>query len=211
MKNEGYINIQGWMINELKLKGNELLLYALIYGFSQDGKSQYRGSISYIQNALKISNRNVIDNINKLIDKKLIEKKLNTTGNLYSANLKVVNKVHGGCEESSQVSCEQSSYNNNLYNNKDNSETSSHVISNSPKKEKLNMESVNKAIEWSVNRRGGKFLLYGKQTKAFKIAKEAGISINDLVRKWKEMETSEYWKGKDFDWMNVVKQFNKLK
>ena len=37
MDNENYILITGWMVNELKLKGSELFVYALIYGFSQDG------------------------------------------------------------------------------------------------------------------------------------------------------------------------------
>ena len=36
VKNENYLVIQGWMITELKLKGNELLIYAIIYGFSQN-------------------------------------------------------------------------------------------------------------------------------------------------------------------------------
>ena len=33
IKNENFIAIQGWMINELQLKGNDLIVYALIYGF----------------------------------------------------------------------------------------------------------------------------------------------------------------------------------
>ena len=44
-----YIAIQGWMIQQLGLKGNELLAYALIHGFSQDQTSQFTGSIAYIQ------------------------------------------------------------------------------------------------------------------------------------------------------------------
>ena len=34
MENNNYINIQGWMINNLGLKGNALVIYAIIYGFS---------------------------------------------------------------------------------------------------------------------------------------------------------------------------------
>jgi hypothetical protein len=40
-----YISIQGWMVEQLGLKGNELLAYALIHGFSQDGKNQFTGSM----------------------------------------------------------------------------------------------------------------------------------------------------------------------
>jgi len=48
MNNKDYIVIQGWMINELKLSGNDLLTYSLIYGFSKDGQSEYTGSIKYL-------------------------------------------------------------------------------------------------------------------------------------------------------------------
>ena len=43
-----YIAIQDWMISDLQLKGNELLTYALIYGFSQDGESEFKGSLKYL-------------------------------------------------------------------------------------------------------------------------------------------------------------------
>jgi len=119
MKNENYINIQGWMINELKLKGNELILYALIYGFSQDGKNKFKGSISYIMVAMSLSNRCVIDLIEKLVKRGLIIKTISNSGNQYQS----VKKVHTceessqACEESSQPTCEESSHNNNIYNN----------------------------------------------------------------------------------------------
>jgi len=74
MQNENYITIQGWMINKLKLKGNELILYAIIYGFSQDGQTEYYGSLSYIQNSLQLSRPTVISLIKSLIQKNLIER-----------------------------------------------------------------------------------------------------------------------------------------
>lgn len=77
VKNENYVQISGWMVNELNLSGNELLVYALIHGFSQDGKSLFKGSISYIQEWLNCgSKQTVINAIKKLIDKQLIEKKV---------------------------------------------------------------------------------------------------------------------------------------
>jgi predicted DNA-binding transcriptional regulator len=111
MKNEGYINIQGWMFNELKLSGNELLLFALIYGFSQDGVSQYRGSISYIQKALSISRNTVIKTVNGLLEKGFITKEVCSTGNLYSAKTEllgkwVVQKLNRGSAENELPSAE---------------------------------------------------------------------------------------------------------
>ena len=35
IKKESFFTIQAFMVNELKLKGNELLIYAIIFGFSQ--------------------------------------------------------------------------------------------------------------------------------------------------------------------------------
>jgi len=74
IKNDNYIHISGWMINELDLKGNELLVYALIHGFCQDGKSIFKGSLNYIMSWLNISKPTCITTIQNLIDKGLIVK-----------------------------------------------------------------------------------------------------------------------------------------
>lgn len=72
MKSTNYIVIQGWMCNELGLKGNELLIYALIYGFSQDGESLFMGSRNYIAETFNISLPTVDKALNSLKDKNLI-------------------------------------------------------------------------------------------------------------------------------------------
>jgi len=69
MKNENYITIQGWMINELKLSGAELLIYALIYGFSQDGESKFKGSMQYMANWLGMTRQAILQALNKLLKK----------------------------------------------------------------------------------------------------------------------------------------------
>lgn len=43
-----YFQITGWMLNRLKLKGIALNVYAIIYGFSQDGESSFNGSRQYL-------------------------------------------------------------------------------------------------------------------------------------------------------------------
>ncbi len=48
IKDEHYYVVHGWMRNRLNLKGNDLIVYALIYGFSQDGESEFKGSVDYI-------------------------------------------------------------------------------------------------------------------------------------------------------------------
>ena len=69
-----YITIQGWMVSDLNLKGNELILYALIYGFSQDEESKFSGSLTYMMNWLNCSKQSVLNILNSLIDKNLITK-----------------------------------------------------------------------------------------------------------------------------------------
>lgn len=74
MKENNYIVIQGWMRKELGLSGNELLAYALIYGFSQDGESTFRGSLSYVAEWLGCSKQTAITTLRKLVEKGLIER-----------------------------------------------------------------------------------------------------------------------------------------
>lgn len=69
-----YIQIEGWMINKLNLSGNELLVYALIYGFSQDGVSRFCGSVAYITEWVGTSRVTVFTTLKKLEEKKLITK-----------------------------------------------------------------------------------------------------------------------------------------
>lgn len=61
------------MINELNLKGSDLLIYAIIYGFSQ-GDKYYNGSIKYLTEFTALSSSTVYESINRLIDKGLIVK-----------------------------------------------------------------------------------------------------------------------------------------
>ena len=75
MKNENFIIIQGWMVNELNLSGHELLTYALIYGFSQDGESEYRGSISYLCKFLNCTRKTAIKVLSNLTESNLITKR----------------------------------------------------------------------------------------------------------------------------------------
>jgi len=125
MTNKSYITIQGWMIENLDLKGNELILFAVIYGFSQNLNSEYKGSLTYISKGLKLSRRSVISLLKKLIEKDLIIKIENSSGNSFKYNDVTVNKilsgeestlvkkVHQGGEESTPVSGEESTPNNN--------------------------------------------------------------------------------------------------
>lgn len=49
IKDESFYTVQGWMRTRLGLTGNELTVYALIFGYSQDGASEFRGNEEYIE------------------------------------------------------------------------------------------------------------------------------------------------------------------
>ena len=130
MKSENFIVIQGWMCNELGLKGNELLIFALIYGFSQDGDTRFYGSRSYMANAFNISLPTVDKAIDSLEEKNLIEVTVVSdakTGihNEYNINkpqidylMGVVKKLYGGSKETLLGGSKETLHNNNKQNNK---------------------------------------------------------------------------------------------
>lgn len=74
IKNENFYVVHGWMLNELQLKGNELLVYAIIYGFSQTENQHFTGSLNYLSEFTGATKQTVINVINSLIEKGLIEK-----------------------------------------------------------------------------------------------------------------------------------------
>ena len=74
INDNNFIAIQGWMRTKLNLKGNELLIYALIYGFSQDGESMFKGSRKYIADWCGCSLDTVDRALGSLVNKGLLAK-----------------------------------------------------------------------------------------------------------------------------------------
>ena len=74
INDNNFVAIQGWMRTKLNLKGNELLIYALIYGFSQDGESRFKGSRKYIADWCGCSLDTVDRTLGSLVNKGLIAK-----------------------------------------------------------------------------------------------------------------------------------------
>lgn len=73
--NDGnYIGVQAFMVRDLHLKGNELLVYALIYGFTQAESQRFTGSLSYIAEWTTSTKQGVLKNIKSLMEKGLIAK-----------------------------------------------------------------------------------------------------------------------------------------
>lgn len=73
MKNENYLVIQGWMVNGLNLKGTELMVFAIIYGFCQGGTGNgCTAGSAYMAEWCGKSQRNVQRALKSLQEKNLI-------------------------------------------------------------------------------------------------------------------------------------------
>ena len=147
IKDGSYINIQSFMVTELELKGNELLVYAIIYGFSQTNGTYFSGSTQYLADWTNSTRQGIMKNLKSLIDKGLIEKVgENQQVNYYKA-LRPVNKVNQSTELTRKQSlqeevteftgtCKQS-----LHNNIDN------ILDNNINKTTTKLDNLNKIAQ----------------------------------------------------------------
>lgn len=107
IKDGNYILIQSFMVKDLGLKGNELLVYAIIYGFSQAEEQTFSGSRQYLADWTNSTKQGIDKNLKSLLDKGLIQKRaVNQRGvnlvDYYTTELSGVdNKVYRG----GQLSC----------------------------------------------------------------------------------------------------------
>lgn len=123
VKNENFVAIQGWMVTELGLKGNSLLIYAIIYGFSQAEGQVFTGSLQYLADWTNSTKQGVLKNLKNLINAGLIEKKEKIVNGVkfveyYVTKFNgVLNKVEWGSKQSLMGGIKQSLPNNIDINN----------------------------------------------------------------------------------------------
>ena len=126
VKNQNYITIQGWMINELNLKGNELLIYAIIYGFSQTNGQVFNGGLQYLAEWTNSTKQGISKNLKSLVEKNLLQKTDKYVNGVkfceyYATEFNgVYNKVDGGIQQSLTPPIQQSLTNNISLNNTNN-------------------------------------------------------------------------------------------
>lgn len=101
----------------------ETVALAVIYGFCQDGKSDFHGSYSYLARKCKVTRRGAIKIVAHLDSLGLIQKEVSEFKGVKSCSIRVtflgsehsspiVNTVHQGSEHSSPEGSEHSSPNN---------------------------------------------------------------------------------------------------
>lgn len=130
VERNNYILLQGWMLTDLGLKGNELIIYACIYGFSQAENQVFSGTLQYLADWTNSTKRSVINCLQSLVEKGYIVKTDKAINGVkfceyHAAKISgVVKKVHWGGEKSSLGGGEKSSPNNididNIEDNLDN-------------------------------------------------------------------------------------------
>ena len=83
IKEGNYYTVQSFMRNDLKLKGNELSIYAIIFGFTQDGESWFTGSLTYLQDWLGVSKNTVRSALDSLVGKGFIFKDTQSVNGIF--------------------------------------------------------------------------------------------------------------------------------
>lgn len=115
---DNYYQISGWMLNCLGLRGTELQVFAVIYGFSQDGESTFSGSLKYLEDWVGASRPTIIKALKELVNKDYIIKEThevnNVSFNRYKANLLTIENFKGSKE--SLLGSKETLHNNNIYN-----------------------------------------------------------------------------------------------
>lgn len=135
VKDENHFIIKGFMINKLNLKGIELMVYAIIYGFSQDGSCKFTGSRQYLADFTG-SSKSTIDRVLKeLVDKQLINKETTNENNIifnkYFINEDTLFKMSRGCIQNEEGGVFNLSTNNiDIYNSINNNSNNSNINNN---------------------------------------------------------------------------------
>lgn len=126
VKDGNFISIQSFMVKHLRLKGNELLIYAIIYGFSQAEQQVFSGSLQYLSDWTNSTKQGVLRSLKSLTEKGFIQKNEKTLNGVkfceyYATDLTtVLNKVEYPIKLSLIPPIKQSLPNNIGSNNKGN-------------------------------------------------------------------------------------------
>ena len=126
------------MVEELNLKGNELLVFAIIHGFSQDNESEFNGSLQYLATWTNSTKQGVLKNLKSLLEKDYIIKNEIQKGSIKYCTYRINTKKFNGGEQS--LMAHETKFNgtvkqslpNNIVNNIESNISISKPITNTP-------------------------------------------------------------------------------
>lgn len=183
MGRKGYILIQDWMLDLEGLSLTDIAVFAIIYGFSQDGESTFRGSQQWLADKIKVSRPTIAKSLKTLIERGCISKKdVNINGVKfchYKATFdRVENNFTEGCKESLHKNKDINK--NSLISSKDNireSRTRSHFVP--PTIEEIN----DFVITFGLSMDGQQFFDY-YTANGWKVGKNAMKDWKAACRNW---------------------------
>lgn len=191
------------MVNELSLSGNDLICYAVIYGFSQDDNF-WDGSQSYLSDWLGVSRRTVIDILKRLISNGLIVKQEYEVNNVKFCKYKAIVPNTIGCEDSAQGGSEDSAHDNN--NNNKNKEEKDKSFS---KKERIDYDAIVKCWNETNTLLPNVKMLNNKRKEQIRtLLASNNATVDDLMKAINIISMSSFCQGKNdrnwrasFDWL----------
>ena len=191
------------MVNELSLSGNDLICYAVIYGFSQDDNF-WEGSQSYLSDWLGVSRRTVIDILKRLISNGLIAKQEYEVNNVKFCKYKAIVPNTIGCEDSAQGGSEDSAHDNN--NNNKNKEEKDKSFS---KKERIDYDAIIKCWNETNTLLPNVKMLNNKRKEQIRtLLASNNATVDDLMKAINIISMSSFCQGKNdrnwrasFDWL----------
>lgn len=106
------------MVTKLNLKGNDLIVYAIIYGFCQDGESVFSGTAAYLSEWLNVDRRSVHRILDRLVGAGLIQKIEKNVNGIKLCDYKTiiekrVDNLSQPCDNLSSPPCDNLSHHNN--------------------------------------------------------------------------------------------------
>lgn len=209
IKDENFYLIQGWMLNRLNLKGIDLQIFAIIYGFSQDDVTEFTGSIGYLSEFTGMSRPTVIKSLKKLCENRYIIKKENKINgvifNTYKT-LRGVKNFNWGSKETLLGGSKETLPNNNILNN------NKYI-----KEEKENSQNdiIQIFNELCISLPKVKTITETRKKAAKSIVKK--YSVEQIKEVFEKAEASDFLKGKNnrdwqanFDWLMKDSNFAKV-
>ena len=205
VRDENYFVVFGWM-RALGLKGLQLELYAIIYGFSQDSAGAFYGTLSYLEELTGFNRRTIIDNLNEMAEKGLIVKEQETISNMIrnryictprrggEENARgVVKNLHGGGEFFSPNNKE---YNKDINIKENIIPLISPFVKNSPSEEELPLPYSSEEFRntWEVLCRQPKWKKKSKDALRGNLKKLAGYP-EDVAIKMMQNSINNDWQG----------------
>lgn len=181
VKENNFVVIHSFMIKDLHLRGNELMIYAIIYGFSQDGINKYKGSLNYLAEWLGTSKQSVVRTLKTLVEKKLIIKEDYYRNNVkfcsYYVNItNGVNEMLTGCKQNVNGGVNKM-LTNNIYNNIKDNNYNNIVINN------IDDNSIVDVIDYLNLKTGKKYKHTTPKTKTLiKARLKEGFTVSDFKK-----------------------------